>query len=733
MKATDFMNQKEQPQGVLPELAPYILKDIENIVKGKRNTIRDAEGMEGEVKKWCPSYFRTEDVNAIRRAIVTDMERYPPEPESIGRDENLYYEDGRPRYGEVLRDFYRMNSRIKELLDMGTGPEPENSAPNQWGPEEVGDFLRILIKDGGLDPLEANGIINGFPCGCRTWDAYPKGYKEETLTELHREGERQHSGEVSISRLMGMGTVYTLLAREFLRTWPSVVMEGASALRLYGGGIYRKPYTKTEVEKRFHSLSEKYGLEFTPDNLKNSEKMLMTLCPIADPAGSEAYTKICLKNGVLDVMTREFSAHSPEKVFFHSLPVAYDPGAGAEPEKFTEFINSTFVGREEEINILQEMMGYCLLRDMPFHAFFFLVGEGGAGKGTILRIISALLGKDNVAAFSLRDITSKKNEQALATLHGKYANVGGDVSAEAIKDFSTMREATGGDWIRARNLYEGYFTFKNFSKFIFAMEKPPIINDMTRGFTRRLKFINFVNPVGLKEIREDIEKEMIEAGELPQILNWSLGGLERLMKNKGFTETKGEAENAAEYAMKADPVKYFVRDRIDEDESGQYLPLFRVMEAYTKYRKVHNLPLQTDAEIKKGIMSECEDLGIPCKFGRPRKGQLKEGDTKKAKCIGLSRFPAFRGIMIVDETGKGNSQDGIEDREEHDREEKKRRMMKDLSNYLKTAQRDNGGIEDPEETAAGFLVKYPGYKPVADLEEITGYTRKVKEGFTLPN
>src|SRR5262249_380389 len=73
----------------------------------------------------------------------------------------------------------------------------------------------------------------------------------------------------------------------------------------------------------------------------------------------DAAGKAGLTNGVLDLITRDFTPFAPEHYLRRKLGVAYDPAATAIP-RITEFLAGLFPGRPDIIELLQEFTGAAL-------------------------------------------------------------------------------------------------------------------------------------------------------------------------------------------------------------------------------------------------------------------------------------------------------------------------------------------------------------------------------------
>ena len=98
---------------------------------------------------------------------------------------------------------------------------------------------------------------------------------------------------------------------------------------------------------------------------------------------------LCLKNGYFNIYTRELEPHHPGRIFTGQLPVTYDPGKKC--KHFGRFLLEV-TDLPTDPQAILELMGYCLLPDYRFQYFFTFLGEGANGKGTLTKVITAILG-----------------------------------------------------------------------------------------------------------------------------------------------------------------------------------------------------------------------------------------------------------------------------------------------------------------------------------------------------
>jgi putative DNA primase/helicase len=92
-------------------------------------------------------------------------------------------------------------------------------------------------------------------------------------------------------------------------------------------------------------------------------------------------------------------------LFFNrvAVPFEYEPTA-PEPVRWLQFLNQLWPDDPESIAALQEFFGYVLSGRTDLHKILLLIGPTRSGKGTIARVLAALLGKGNVAGPTLASL-----------------------------------------------------------------------------------------------------------------------------------------------------------------------------------------------------------------------------------------------------------------------------------------------------------------------------------------
>ncbi|MSR59248.1 MAG: hypothetical protein EXS05_16660 [Planctomycetaceae bacterium] len=110
---------------------------------------------------------------------------------------------------------------------------------------------------------------------------------------------------------------------------------------------------------------------------------------------------LSMKNGLLHIPTLADGGadclveKTPRFFSANSLNFDFEPNAG-EPTEWIKFLNQLWPDDPQSIETLQDWIGYLLTNDTRQQKMLVIVGPKRSGKGTISRIIRALIGPENV-------------------------------------------------------------------------------------------------------------------------------------------------------------------------------------------------------------------------------------------------------------------------------------------------------------------------------------------------
>ncbi|MGX1694415.1 DNA primase family protein [Microbacterium keratanolyticum] len=284
---------------------------------------------------------------------------------------------------------------------------------------------------------------------------------------------------------------------------------------------------------------------------------------------------IVLENGVYQWPTDELEGHNPLLGALTRLPIRYSRDARA--PRFSQWLTDVLGSEGALIDHVWEILGYLLLTGNPLQKMILFYGEGGNGKGTLLRVIGALLGEDNFSAISLHTLV--EDRFAASGLYGKIANISGDLSSRFVNEPEILKQITGGDAITTSRKYGHQFTFVPYAVPVFASNDFFRTSDTSYGWRRRWEVVEFARKVD--ELGDFDERDLLE--ELPGIFNEAMIALRRLMQRQRFDPPAVAREATTRLHDAADPLMLW----LDEDDNvvrGAGLSAPR-SDVYARYKK----------------------------------------------------------------------------------------------------------------------------------------------------
>lgn len=305
--------------------------------------------------------------------------------------------------------------------------------------------------------------------------------------------------------------------------------------------------------------------------------------------------RICLQNGVYDLLENKLYDYSPEEYHFNKINVYYNPDANC--DKLIDFWNQILQNPEEDIVVMQELCGWMLYKDYSPERMVMMYGDGRNGKGKTITILQHFIGIKNYSNITLTQLDGKTNQYSSSVLLNKLANFGGDIADTDFKDTSVLKGLTGRDMIDAPRKYKDNIQFKNYAKMFFACNKPPRIYDDEEGFWNRWLWLRFpytflskkdyearnghLNPY-YKIRDENIVDGLITPEQMSGLFNWAVIGLNRLLKNSDFSQTLTTHEIKSEWKKRSDSFYSFCMDHVVA-APGRYIDKEELRRAYHLY------------------------------------------------------------------------------------------------------------------------------------------------------
>jgi len=349
--------------------------------------------------------------------------------------------------------------------------------------------------------------------------------------------------------------------------------------------------------------------------------------------------KICVKNGVLDLEKQELYDHSPREIHFQRLDVEYD--SEAEYDALESFFGELFED-DEQIQLLQEIFGFCLYRKYFLKKAVIFHGDEDNGKSTVIDILTRLLGENNISGVKLQRLSKRFQKGRL--VH-KFANIVGDLPSEELRQTGDFKALTGGDPQEWEEKGGGTYPFTNYAKLLYSANELPRVRNPTPAFFSRWIIINFpytfVEPSEYEEYsqeyieRNNIKKadpnpvdDLFEEQSMRGVLKFAVDGLQRLLENDEFSYTRSRQDNMTEWVRQSSSFQAFCMDCVDENPDS-YVVKQDLEDAYRKYCKHHDVKHKSDRQFWKDYL--VDEYGV----NRAQRKRSVNG-TRKNVWLGIS-------------------------------------------------------------------------------------------------
>jgi P4 family phage/plasmid primase-like protien len=276
-------------------------------------------------------------------------------------------------------------------------------------------------------------------------------------------------------------------------------------------------------------------------------------------------------------------------------------------------------------DLLQRWAGLALFGYNLPQRFLILDGMPNGGKGTLVRIIQALVGIENTYQLRTESLTERFET---FRYRGKTLLIGPDVPGDFLmrRGDSMLKVLVGGDPISAegKGLNGDFHLFGTFNVVMTCNSRLRIrLEDDTGAWRRRLLVVRYEKPPPAKRIL-DFDRVLLKE-EGSGILNWAIAGFVKLMaefeRDGDFVLSDAQRERIDSLLAESESLRIFVEQRIDRHEYGDItVPEFQ--QAYAEFcadRGWNAMPITV-------VQRQADDLML--KMWQTSKSQSIERDGK---------------------------------------------------------------------------------------------------------
>lgn len=226
-------------------------------------------------------------------------------------------------------------------------------------------------------------------------------------------------------------------------------------------------------------------------------------------------------NGMLDLRTGALRPHDRHLLCTKVGPVAFTPEAPA--PAWDRFLLEIFDNNDELVGFARRAVGSALVGEVREHKLHILYGSGANGKSTFLSALAHVFGDYGMAAppgLLMQDQEDKTHD--LADLRGVRLVTASETGERKRLAEERVKTLTGGDTIRARHLYQRYFSFRPSHTLFLATNHRPVIIGTDLAVWRRIALWPFT--VSIPPEAQDRELGEKLRAEAPGILAWAVRG-----------------------------------------------------------------------------------------------------------------------------------------------------------------------------------------------------------------
>jgi len=313
--------------------------------------------------------------------------------------------------------------------------------------------------------------------------------------------------------------------------------------------------------------------------------------PPAWVGGPDGGRVLAVRNGLLDLDARTLAERTPRLFNLMALPYDYQPDA-PEPAGWLRFLEELWPDDPASVDLLQEVFGYVLSGETNQQKILLLVGPARSGKGTIARVLTALVGEDNAVGPTLASLGTNFGLQPLL---GKTlavisdARLGGNTNAVVER----LLSISGEDGITVDRKYKAPWTGRVPVRFAILSNELPNLGDASGAVATRFVVLTLVRS-WLGNENPGLTEELLT--ELPGILRWSLDGLDRLRKQGHFTEPASSRDAVMALADLTSPVGAFVREAC-ERAPGLLVACRELYRAWRQWSQDHGRDRPTTEQV----------------------------------------------------------------------------------------------------------------------------------------
>lgn len=318
---------------------------------------------------------------------------------------------------------------------------------------------------------------------------------------------------------------------------------------------------------------------------------------------------LATRSGTIDLRSGSLRPADPADLITHLAPVDYEPTSAC--PRWETFLARVLPDPKVRA-FLQRSVGYSLTGSMAEQCLWILWGSGRNGKSTFLTTLQAVLG-DYAMQAPLSMLVDRRRDAApfdLADLPGRRLVAMAETEEVGHLAEGVIKQLTGGEPMRARNLYGDFFEFEVQAKIWLSTNHKPTVRGEDDGIWRRIHLVPFSERIDDSELDPELSLRLKD--ELAGILAWAVRGCVA-WQAEGLRPPRAVVDATLEYRNDQSVLARFVTDACvtDARAMAEKKALYR---AYVAWCDEEGLAPLSQPRLSKVL----KERGV--REGRPRHG-----------------------------------------------------------------------------------------------------------------
>lgn len=395
----------------------------------------------------------------------------------------------------------------------------------------------------------------------------------EILEDISRYIQRLRNGETYHGNIKEVDEGYAkmfdhlsdnLKVRDFLAwTGETLKVDSVNTLAYLWTGKKWQFLTDKKLGREVKRFFEEKEIGYSKRKIENMVGLMLDY--YLEPMGERRKNLLAFSNGVLDTKTGEFLPHSPDYYLTSYIDIDYSETPVFTPN-FDKWLDWVSGKDERKAKRILAALYMVLINRYDWQLFLEITGVGGSGKSIFNELAKMLVGADNTASITLKEL---ENINHRAKLIDKTLIYSSD-QENYIGDGAELRAITGGDTISVRLLYRDPFDTTINAVYMMTNNKSATFKEHNGGIARRRVIYHF---------NKAVPESMIDTKLVDKLLSESAGIVRLLLDTfkdpkeaRALLLEQRESMEALEVKQKADHILDFCRHFTAREEmNGLYM------------------------------------------------------------------------------------------------------------------------------------------------------------------